>query len=96
MSHVAARTTAPADTAVARVRDGTAKGRPDEMGNADFGEHIDGFAAGSEPTGRAAPPTKRDLEPRATRWQPLKGAGPQVPLPDEPPAAGVETLEAAD
>ena len=96
MSHVAARTTAPADNAVARVRDATAKGRPDEMGDADFGKHIEGFAAGREPAGRAAPPIKRDLEPRATRWQPLKDSGPQVSLPDEPPAADVEMLEAAD
>jgi chemotaxis protein MotD len=96
MSHVAARTTAPADNAVARVRDATAKGRPDEMGDADFGKHIEGFAAGRDPAGRAAPPIKRDLEPRATRWQPLKDSGPQVSLPDEPPAADVEMLAAAD
>jgi chemotaxis protein MotD len=96
MSHVAARTTAPADNAVARVRDVTAKGRPDEMGDADFGKHIEGFAAGRDPAGGAAPPTKRDLEPRATRWQPLKDSGLQVSLPDEPPAADVEMLEAAD
>ena len=96
MSHVAARTTAPADNAVARARDATVKGRPDEMGDADFGKHIEDFAAGREPADRVAPPTKRDLEPRATRWQPLKDSGPQVSLPDELPAADVDMLAEAD
>jgi chemotaxis protein MotD len=96
MSHVAARTTAPADNAVARVRDATAKGRPEEMGDAVFGKHIEDFAAGREPADRAAPPIKRDLEPRAARWQPLKDSGPKASLPDELPAADVEMLGETD
>ena len=97
MSHVAARRPVPADNAVARARDAAVpKGRPDEMGDADFGKHIADFAAGREPADRVAPAAKRDLEPRATRWRPLKDAGPQVSLPDELPAADVEMLAEAD
>ena len=66
MSHVAPATTAPADKAVARVRrcGGPKAGRtrwptPTSASNRRHSRPAD------EPAGRAAPPLKRDLEPRA-------------------------------